>query len=202
MMTEPRFHLVKDNSSPELVDLGDDDLMRLTRTGREDAFAVLIRRHQDFVIGLATRYFADRSLGREVAQDVFLALWAGKEKYQPRGKFVSYLFKVTRNRCHVVARAGKNYQRKLDNLAVQAKAGGLSTDVPLDVLVKAERAREVRANLARLPGKTREVLILRFTHELSLLEIASLTDMPLGTVKSHLFRGLKRMTRFMKEGQA
>ena len=74
-----------------------------------------------------------------------------------------------------------------------------STPASLVDLADDDRAKEVRSKLTRLPGKTREVLILRFTHELSLEEISSLTGMPLGTVKSHLFRGLKRMARFMKE---
>jgi len=199
-MTRPDLQLVPGKTAAQLADLEDDDLMLLARTGREDAFATLIQRHQSLVIGLAGRYFADGSVGREVAQDVFCALWAEREKYRPRGKFKSYLFKITRNRCHVVARQRKSNRKKLDGLAVQAEVAP-GEDLPLDALVEAERAREVRQKLTRLPGKTREVLILRFTHELSLEEIAGLTGMPLGTVKSHLFRGLKRMARLMKEGR-
>jgi RNA polymerase sigma-70 factor (ECF subfamily) len=197
-MPQPDLKLVEAKPGAALEELSDDDLMTLVRTDRQDAFELLIRRYQTLVLGVAARYFADRALGREVAQDVFLALWAERARYRPRGKFKNYLFTVTRNRCHVVARQRKSRMRKHSNLARDTQAQpGPGGDMPLDALVEAERAREVREKLVELPERMRQVLILRFTHELALEEIASLTGMPLGTVKSHVFRGLKRLGRLL-----
>ena len=72
-------------------------------------------------------------------------------------------------------------------------------DRPLAELVEREKARVVRGALARVPDGHRQVLVLRFTHDLSLEEIAASTGHPLGTVKSHLFRGLKRLRRLLDE---
>lgn len=196
-MHEQNLRLVSGAAPGELGELPDDSLMLLARANREDAFAVLVRRHQSLVFGLAARYFADRSLGREVSQDVFLSLWADRERYRPRGKFKSYLVSVTFHRCHFVARQIRSHRRKLAGLARESQTQTGGEDLPLELMVEAERAREVRANLALLPGKMREVLILRFTQELQIEEIASLTGKPPGTVKSHLFRGLRRLARLM-----
>ena len=197
-MPQPDLRLVEGKPGAALQDLSDDDLMTLVRTDWQDAFEILIRRYQSLVLGLAARYFSDRALGREVAQDVFLALWAERSRYRPRGKFKNYLFTITRNRCHGVARQRQSRKRKHANLARESQAQPApSGDLPLDALVEAERARQVREKLVHLPERMRQVLILRFTHEMALEEIASLTGMPLGTVKSHVFRGLKRLGRLL-----
>ena len=198
-MPPPDLKLVCEGSPKEPEDLADDDLMLLSRSGRQDAFDALVRRHQSLVFGLATRYFADRTLGREVAQDVFLSLWAERERYRPRGKFTGYLVSATFHRCHYLARQRRSHDRKLGDFARESGTRQEPGDLPLDHLVEAERAREVRAKLALLPAGMREVMILRYTQDLSIEEIADLTGKPPGTVKSHLFRGLKRLARLLRE---
>ncbi|MBW2703217.1 MAG: sigma-70 family RNA polymerase sigma factor [Deltaproteobacteria bacterium] len=199
MMAKPNIHLVNSPETRQLGDFSDDDLMLLARANREDAFEVLIKRHQSLVLGLSVRYFADHSMGTDVTQDVFLALWAERERYRARGKFRSYLYSMTLHRCHVVARQRKSHRNKQSKLTTENKARATHTDQPLDALLDAERAREVRELLTHLPPKMRRVMILRFTQELPLEDIASLTDQPLGTIKSHLFRGIRRLAKLLKE---
>ena len=196
-MTNPNLHLVKGKTEKKLEDLPDDDLMILARAERKDAFEALVLRHQALVLALATRFLADKNLGRDVAQEVFLSLWAERHRYRPQGHFRSYLVSVTHHRCHYVARQRRSHGRKLGKLARNATLGQAEPDLPLEMLVAAEKAREVRKKLERLPERIRQVLILRFTQDCSLQEIAELTGLPLGTVKSHLFRGLKRLNRMI-----
>lgn len=196
-MHHPDLRVVESASGMRLEDLSDDDLMRLARESRADSFEVLIRRHQQLVLGLASRFFGDRTTGRDIAQDVFLHLWAERDRYQPRGLFRSYLVSVTLHRCHFMARQRRNHFSKIDRLARESRRGDVGEDLPVEALLEAERSREVRKRLYELPERVREVMILRFTHELTLDEIASSTGMPLGTVKSHVFRGLKRLSRLL-----
>jgi RNA polymerase sigma-70 factor (ECF subfamily) len=202
MIQSPKLQVIK-NSDQQSKELSDDDLMQLVMVGRQDAFEILIQRHQQLVLGLAIRYLGDSSKGRDVAQDVFLSIWAERNRYKPKGKFRSYLVAVTINRCHVFARQERSNLRKISNfeqstLDVQHH----NQKMPLDKLVEAERAKEVRSKLTKLSCQQRQVLILRYTHEMSLEEIASLTDLPLGTVKSHLFRGMKRLHRLFTEDRS
>jgi RNA polymerase sigma-70 factor (ECF subfamily) len=189
------IRLVEARETRELADLDDDALMLLVRSGRQDAFEVLMRRHQPFVFGLATRYLADRASGRDVMQDVFLALWRERERYKPSGRFRSYLASVTFHRCHTVARSKKGQLGR----AVRAADDPAADELPVDVLVERERSREVRALLSRVPEHHRRVLVLRFGEELELEEIAAATGHPLGTVKSHLFRGLKLLRELVRK---
>lgn len=79
---------------------------------------------------------------------------------------------------------------------------GSATD-PAHLAVRAERAAAIRAAVAGLEEPYREVVILRFFGELSLAEIAAQADRPLGTVKTHLHRGLQRLRRSLEsEGVA
>ena len=83
------IRLVETRPASALSELDDDDLMRLARAGREDAFEALLRRHQPLVLGVAARFLADRALGRDVMQDVFLSLWRERERYKPQARFRS-----------------------------------------------------------------------------------------------------------------
>jgi RNA polymerase sigma factor (sigma-70 family) len=189
-LNEPKpIRLVEPQATRGLADASDDELMLLARAGREDAFEVLLRRYQAFVLGVAARYLGDPAAGRDVMQDVFLALWRERERYKAGGRFRSYLAAMTFHRCHSVARHRRNQARR----AARGDHGAPADELPLDVLVERERAREVRALLAQVPEHHRRVLILRFAEDLELDEIAAATGHPLGTVKSHLFRGLKTL---------
>jgi len=199
-MDERHLKLVTNGPTSEEGGLSDDDLMRLCRQNRHEAYDILVRRHQTLVFALATRFFGDRSLGRDVTQDVFLSVWAERDRYEPRGRFKSYLVSVTFHRCKYVARQRRSHDRKVAGLTLDTQAQTAAAELPLEEVLKMERAREVRQKLTELPEKMRRVLILRFAHDLGLAEIASLTSQPLGTVKSHLFRGLRRLHRRFSGG--
>ncbi len=66
MSEQAPIHLVCDEATKTLGDLGDDDLMLLAKSGRQDAFEKLLRRHEPLVFGIAARFLADRALGRDV----------------------------------------------------------------------------------------------------------------------------------------
>jgi RNA polymerase sigma-70 factor (ECF subfamily) len=69
---------------------------------------------------------------------------------------------------------------------------------PAQLAVRAERAAAIRSAVAGLDEPYREVVVLRFFSELSLAEIAAQSDRPLGTVKTHLHRGLQRLRRVLE----
>lgn len=171
----------------------DDDLMYAARGGHHSAFETLVRRHQRLVLGLALRFLGDRAAARDVAQEVFLALWVEREEYQPRGRFKAYLVSSTLHRCNGTRRRLETKTRALDALP---PAAPVSAEV-VEQLVARERQREVQASLSQIPERSREVLVLRYSNGLSLEEIASVTGQPLGTVKSHVFRGLKRLQKLL-----
>jgi RNA polymerase sigma-70 factor (ECF subfamily) len=129
---------------------------------------------------------------------VFLAVWAERDEYQGRNRFRSYLVAVTLHRCQFVARQARCRERKLGDLAAEGATHPPLNNGAMQALIEAERRRQVREKLTQLPDNMREVLILRFTHGLPLEEIAALTGLSEGTVKSHLFRGVRRLHRWLE----
>jgi RNA polymerase sigma-70 factor, ECF subfamily len=195
----PPIRLVEPREAKTLSDLADDDLMLLTKTGRQDAFEVLMRRHQALVFGITARFLDDRALGRDVMQEVFLALWRERDRYKTSGRFRSYLVSIALHRCHMVARNRKSQIRRVSMLTRAQEEAPPCEDPPLDVIVERERSRQLRKLLAKVPAHHRQVLILRFAEDLGLEEIAHATRLPLGTVKSHLFRGLKTLREMVRK---
>jgi RNA polymerase sigma-70 factor (ECF subfamily) len=178
-------------------DLSDDDLMLLVQSGHAHAFEVLIRRHQSYVLGLASRFLADAAVGRDIAQEVFLSIWSNASHYEARGRFRSYLLSMTLKRCQHLGRAHRSQLRKRESQVLHQEGDSAAQGTPLEALIERERARAVRERLAELPEKARAVVILRFTNGLSLAEIAEVTGAPAGTVKSHLFRALRQLQRLL-----
>jgi RNA polymerase sigma factor (sigma-70 family) len=201
MKNGPPLRLIGSDQAESTGEPTDDELMLLARANHQGAFEILVRRHQKLVLGVATRYVGDATVGRDIAQDVFLGLWAERHRYQSRGLFRSYLVSCTIHRCQVVARQARSHERKHGELA--QNAGGVAAsplgNEALHTLVEVEQRRNVREKLTELPEKMREVLILRFTNDLSIQEISKSTGLREGTVKSHLFRGVARLHRLLGE---
>jgi DNA-directed RNA polymerase specialized sigma24 family protein len=130
---------VPDATEHPMDDLSDDDLMRLAAIGRKDAFEILVIRHHAFVFGLAARFLGDRQAGRDIAQDVFLALWADRDKYQRRGMFKSYLAAVCLNRCRVAARGMKNQDKRVKRLQSEVNGDSGEDRLVSARLVSAQR---------------------------------------------------------------
>jgi RNA polymerase sigma-70 factor (ECF subfamily) len=193
----PQLYVV--SGGDDLASRSDDDLMLLAREGRRDAFEALVARHTSVVIGCAARFLGDKQRGREVAQDVFLMLWAERDRYVPQDKLRNLLIAMTFNRCRTVSRSNKSDANKTERLAMLDAP--VESSSPLDELIEKSRAAEVRRALTKLPEPVREILIMRYTHDLSLQEIAEQTDRPIGTIKSHVFRGLKKLREVMKGGE-
>jgi RNA polymerase sigma-70 factor, ECF subfamily len=146
-------------------------------------FGELVRAHQAMVFSLAWHFLHNRETAEEVAQEVFLSLHRNLGNIQSGGHAVFWLRKVTVQRSIDEARR----RRRHPVVALDAVAEPASADRgPGDPLLSAV----LRRLIATLPEAPRSVMILRYQEDLDPSEIASLLDMPVGTVKSHLQRSL------------
>ena len=200
-----QFSVSLDGAEKTLPALSDDELMEIAASDNSGAecraaFETLVTRHQSLVLGLAVRFLGSREKGRDVTQDVFLSLWAERESYRPEGKFRSYLASVCLNRCRVVTRTATNRGRKHELFGEDLKVlPDTGESEPLDTLIETERRNEIQQYLTRLSPQCRQVMIHRFTQDMPLAEIAEIAQMPIGTVKSHVQRGLEKIRMMMKK---
>lgn len=157
--------------------LGDDDALRVAY----DAWAGL-------VLALCRRSLPTEQDAEDVTQQVFVAAWRSRERFDPaRGTLASWLMGIARHK--VVDR--------LRNLERQPRPVEVRDEVPVDeagIDRLAERLLVADA-LRRLPEAQRRSVELAFLSELTHEEVAQRLDLPLGTVKSHIRRGLQRLRR-------
>jgi RNA polymerase sigma-70 factor (ECF subfamily) len=156
------------------------ELVREARQGGEKAFLAIYHRHRSSVFQFAWRLTASQSVAEDVTQECFLALVRGTAFNGDRGGLRSYLFGTARN---LVLRRLRVSERELEEAAEAA--------APVDVLghlLEAERSELLAGAIAKLSMLQREAIVLFTFEELSLEEIAKITGVDVGTVKSRLHR--------------
>jgi RNA polymerase sigma-70 factor (ECF subfamily) len=162
-----------------------DDRLERSALGDQFAFEEIVRQHQGMVFSMACHFLRDRSLAEELAQEVFLNLHQNLRSIKSPEHLVFWLRKVTSHRCIDQSRRLKvRPQVSLEDVPEP------SIDATENDLFLSEMLRRV---VDTLPEKARLVVILRYQEDLDPGEIASVLDMPLNTVKSHLRRSLSSL---------
>lgn len=172
---------------PDPTERSDDDLMRLARAGTRGAFEALVRRHQTQTLRLCYRYLGSSALAQDAAQNTLVELHRYLPRYEPRGQFPALLRRIALNQCRMLVRSARHGLPEVDVPS--------SVDDPESEILRAERQRELARALAKLPERHRRVVALRFGADLSYQEIADTIGSPVGTVRSRLFDGLKKLRR-------
>ncbi len=170
---------------------GEAALIQRARTGDQEAFGMLVRLHQRQVYTLALRMLRDPEEASEAAQDVFLAAWQGLGRFREEARFATWLYRITYRHCLKVSEGRRRDEAAraamtAEQAREQGPEGTLSSG--LARAAEADVRETVRAEIALLPPKYRSALVLRHLQELSYEEIAEVMRIPIGTVKTHLFR--------------
>lgn len=170
---------------------GDEQLAARFRAGEEAALREAYDRYGRAVLHLATSTLANRSDAEDVTQATFVAAWLGRETFDPaKGSLVGWLLGIGRrkvvDRLRVVARETRVVET-VKQLPEPVPTGP-DPDAVVDRLVVADE-------LARLPDDQRRMLELAFYDDLTHQQIATVTGVPLGTVKSHIRRGMQSLKR-------
>jgi len=187
----------------------DDDrtIVDAVLAGDADAFRVLVDREGPAVVRACSRILGDRTEAEDVAQEAFVIAYRSLPTWRGEGTLGAWVSRIAVRLALRVAAKRRNVAW-LDPFAAESEQPGRpdevrlgTTDAP-DPAVRAlrtERYVELRRAVATLDEPYREVVALRFFAERSLQEIADATDRPLGTVKTHLHRGLKRLRKALEE---
>jgi len=175
------------------------DLVRRAQTGDAEAFAGLVTGHQRFVYHLALRTLGHAEDAEDVAQEAFVRAWLALPNFRGQARFQTWLYRIVTNLCY---NRLPRLRRDLNALGEEELPDIPDESFGADALAGIE-AEERRAFLhqaiERLPESYRLLVTLRFQQELSYDEIANITSLPLGTVKTGLFRARARLREALRE---
>lgn len=180
-------------ASGRLEDRSDEELMALVRLGTRPAFRVLVVRHAEKVAGFCARLTGDPSSAPEIAQEVWLAIWDARERWEPRATFRAYLYTVafSRARNHVRSRRRRAAVFAPEPVEVEAVASGGALEI--DRLLERERRERVFEAVSELPEAMREAVILRFVDELSYEEMEAVLSANASTLRSRVHHALTKL---------
>ncbi|MCA8909221.1 MAG: RNA polymerase sigma factor [Rhodospirillaceae bacterium] len=174
-----------------VADRPDEALMLQVRDGDRAAFREIVTRHIDRIVALARRVVGDAE-AEEIAQDVFLKLWARKDQWSPgTGSFRTWLYRVALNRCIDATR--KHRAVPLDDTIdpPDERAG------PLETCETNETTRRLRRAMRELPVRQRIAIALYYSHDLTAPEVAVIMKLRVNAVESLLKRGRHRLRELL-----
>jgi RNA polymerase sigma-70 factor (ECF subfamily) len=173
--------------------LADEELMQLVRQGEMRAFELVFDRHSGAAFSLAYRMCGRQAMAEDIVQEAFMSLWRSGARYDAsRGSVRTWVLSVVRNRAiDLFRREGARGGRELaeEDAAERMPAPEL-TDTEVE---RRDEARQIRKALGKLPPDQRQVIELSFFGGFTHSQIASMLELPSGTVKGRMRLGLTKM---------
>ena len=166
--------------------MSDLELAQAAARGDEEAFSSIIRTHADAVYGHALRFFGDPHAAEDATQEVFIKVFRTIGSYDGRSRLSTWLYRVTHNACLDMARSGRRTPQPVDPVTFEPlPAADFADDVAF--------AGALKQALATLAPEDRDALGAVTLFGLSYQEAADALHVPVGTVKSRVFRARRTL---------
>lgn len=170
--------------------------------GDHDAFAALVDEHQRYIYNLALRVLKDEDEALDLTQETFVRAWTALPNFRGQSQFRTWLYRIVTNLCY---NRLPNLRRSLTDLGDDVISEIPEPDLTFDNPARGFESRELRSYLhnaiENLDENYRLLISLRYQNELPYEEIASMLNLPLGTVKTGLFRAKEQLRRALERYQ-
>ena len=175
--------------------LRDGQLVELVAQRDAGALEALYGRYGRAAYSLARRILTEETLAQDVVQEVFLSLWRDARRFDAgRGTVATYLLSMTHHRAVDVVRREENLRRwRTSDEGLELESDPDPRARVEEQVEATERRAEVRAALKDLPEAQREALLLAYFGGYTQREVATLVGVPLGTVKTRMAAGMRKM---------
>ena len=174
----------------------DEELVRRFLTGDQDAFTILVERHQTRVFNVSLRVLGDPDDARDATQDTFVSMLRKLSQFRGDSAFTTWLHRVTVNACYDILRKRRRQPRLrlVDDEHDPMPETGPPVADHADAIVG---SIDVSRALQQIPEEYRVTLVLADIQDVAYEEIARILDVPIGTVKSRVHRGRIALARAM-----
>jgi len=181
--------LVSVRPGPEITVDDDPSLVTATLAGEHEAFGTLVERYDRAVYNLCLRTLRDVEEAKDATQEAFFKAFRGLRTFRPGAKFSTWIFSIAYHACCDRLARRKRYSD--GELTDRADPG----PSPAAVVERLDEATTLRAAIDGLPEKYRAVITMYHLQGHQYEEIARVLELPMGTVKTHLFRAKELLRR-------
>jgi RNA polymerase sigma-70 factor (ECF subfamily) len=177
----------------------DDDIQLLLREERfREAFVLIVERYREKVFRLAISYLKETAAAEDMAQDVLVRIWKGLPGYNASASVSTWVYTITRNTClSELKRRSRRPTVSLEGMAEHAEESGSTFELAAPQEETSGASLDVPALLELLPEKYRQVIHLFYMEQKRYEEVAELLGIPLGTVKTLIFRARRELMRLV-----
>lgn len=178
--------------------ISDQQLTERMALGEQEAFELLVTRYHGPLLNYVTQQLKDRGKAEDIVQETFIRLIRHLRQNGGMEQLRAWLYKVALNLCRDYWRSAAF--RSEHTAAEEMPDGADPAPGAEEMLERQETAKQLASTLEYLPDIQQEVVRMRFFHDLKLQEIAELMDIPLSSVKSHLYGALRKLKRVLAKG--
>ena len=171
-------------------------LVERARRGDNRAFGILMEPYRDRLFAFVFRSVRDTDHANDLVQETLIRVWKGLASYEHRGRFVGWLFTITRT---VVTDDARLRARRSSSSSALPEVPTGSADDPYEILAAADLREIIEASVHAMAEPRRTVFLLRQHSGLTFREIATQLGMPLGTALSHMHHAVQTLRRRLKE---
>ena len=183
------------------VKMLDEDLVQLLQQGQREAFTTLVSKWQDRIFTFCYRQLGEQALAEEATQDVFVKVYTSIHNFRKESKFSTWLYRIATNHCINLNnrhhRRHRDHHQSFDEMHNQPA----EEHTPLQQLERKDFEHQLQKALHQLPEEHRVLLILRDIQDCSYEEIAEITQLNVGTIKSRIHRGRHNLRQILTGGQ-
>ena len=172
------------------------ELIERCRSGDDTAFAELVDRYKDLVYGLIYRMVPDRGVADDLSQEVFLKVHRGLPYFRGEARLSTWVFRIVQNVC-AQARSARRPDASLDSApGDQPRREPGSIDGAFGSIEDRDRLDKA---LAQLPPNYRLLVVAHYVRGVQYEALAEALNVPLGTVKTHLYRAKRRLRELLEK---
>lgn len=170
--------------------IADHDIIARILKGETHHFSVLVDRYRDRAFALTCRLLGNREEAEETLQDAFVKAYRSLGDFRGESRFGTWFYRIVYNACMTRLSRRQDNAPSLDDPEAIGGENAVASNDPdvLESIAEAERFEILDAEMQKLPEKFRAVLALFYVQGQKYEEIAKVLDLPLSTVKTHLFR--------------
>jgi RNA polymerase sigma-70 factor (ECF subfamily) len=180
---------------PGETDLNEEQLIIRAKTGDEGAFKELVETHQTKVYHLLLGILRDEYAAEEVAVETFVKAWKNISGFRLEATFWTWLYRIAYRSAIDYLR----HQEREKKLCVLQENIITNSVEPLELIIEKKRNKDLMQTLQELPFHQRTAIILYYFQGLSYQEIVQVTHRPLGTIRSDLHRGKRKLKELLME---